>query len=131
MARANPKAEDVAKAFVDYERAKQMWEVLAGKHQKKDQPTIFPLDQDFLKELGFTKEDRRDNLRDLQAVLNLLEEFTWHWDRNGPLSSKPGEPSPVAYVVGGTLILGPHFHEARTAFVAYAQERDRQQRRAR
>ena len=125
MTRLNFKVRTFAEAFGDYERAKQVWEILAKKHQEKDNQTTFPLDEEFLNDLGFTKEDFHDNIKDLQGILNRLQEFTWHWDRRGPLSSKPGEPGPIAYIVDYTLIIGSQFSDARTAFVGYSQEQDK------
>ena len=115
-------------AFSDYESAKQVWEMLARKQQENNSQTTFPLDREFLKDLGFTKEDVRDNIRDLQGVLTRLQEFTWHWDRRGPLSSKPGESGPIAYIIDHTVVIGSQFSEARTAFAAYSKTQDAKQR---
>lgn len=122
MTRADFHKGTVDEAFRDYERARQVWQVLAKKQQGNRHQTTFPIDRGLLHDLGFTKEDLSSNLRDLQSILTKLQEFTWHWDRRGPLSSKPGEPGPVAYVVGGTLVLGSQFANAHTAFTAYARK---------
>jgi hypothetical protein len=116
----------LADAFRDYERAKQVWDVLSKKQRENDNQTTFPLDKKLLNDLGFTKEDFHDNMEDLQCVLSTLHEFTWHWDRRGPLLPEPGEPAPIAYIVDGSLVIGPLFSNARTAFAAYSktQERD-------
>ncbi len=53
-------------------------------------PITFRLNQEFLQDLGFGQEDCDTNVRDLQRVLATLHEFTWHWDRSGPLSPHPG-----------------------------------------
>ena len=112
-------------AFGDYRRAKQVWQVLARKQRENPDQTTFPLDPALLKELGFTQDNLRGNIRDLQRTLTRLQEFTWHWDRRGPLSSRPGEPGPVAYIMNDALVLGPQFAEARAVFTAYSQTPDR------
>ena len=114
------KTRGLSDAFGDYRRAKQVWQVLARKQQANPDQTTFPLDPAFLKELGFTQDNLRGNIRDLQRVLTSLQEFTWHWDRYGPLSSRPGEPGPVAYIANDTLILGAQFADARAAFTTYS-----------
>jgi hypothetical protein len=115
-------------AFGDYERAKQVWEILARKQQENNRQTTFPLDRGLLNDLGFTKEDVRDNIRDLQGVLTKLREFTWHWDRRGPLSSKPREASPIAYILDRAVVIRPQFSEVRTTFAVYSKTEDAQPR---
>jgi hypothetical protein len=127
MSRPNGSTGALAKAVCDYERAKQVWKILAKKQQENDNQTTFVLNGQLLKDLGFTKEDFHDNIKDLQSILTRLEEFTWHWDRSGPLSSKPGEPSPIASIVDYTLVLGSQFASARTAFAAYSKAQDEKQ----
>jgi len=107
-------------AFGDYRRAKQVWQVLARKQRENPDQATFQLDLVFLRELGFTKGDLRSNIRELQRVLTRLQEFTWHWDRHGPLLSRPGEPGPIAYLLDDTLVLGSQFAAARAAFMAYS-----------
>ena len=120
MARSSFKTRVLTDAFGDYRRAKQVWQVLARRQRENRDQTTFPLEPAFLKELGFAQDDVRANIRDLQRVLTRLQEFTWHWDRHGPLQSRPGEPGPIAYIVNDTLTLGSQFSEARAVFVAYS-----------
>ena len=120
MARSSGKTPVLSDAFGDYRRAKRVWQVLARRQQENPGRTSFPLDPALLHELGFTRDDLHGNIRDLQRVLTRLQEFTWHWDRDGPLSSRPGEPGPIAYIIDGTLTLGPQFSEARAVFMAYS-----------
>ena len=114
------KTQVLSDAFGDYGGAKQVWQVLARRQRERPNQTTFSLNQAFLRELGFTRDDLRANIRDLQRVLTLLQEFTWHWDRHGPLSSQPGEPGPIAYIVNDTLTLGSQFSDARAVFMAYS-----------
>ncbi len=120
MARSSFKTRVLTDAFGDYRRAKQVWQVLARRQRENPNQTTFPLEPALLKELGFAEKDSRVNIRNLQRVLTRLQEFTWHWDRHGPLSSRPGEPGPIAYIVNDTLALGSQFSEARAVFMAYS-----------
>lgn len=120
MVRADSKTGVQNSAFGDYRQAKQVWQVLARKQRENPDQTVFALDPAFLRELGFARADVRGNVRDLQRVLTRLQEFTWHWDRGGPLQSRPGEPGPIAYIVNDTLVLGSQFSEARAVFVPYS-----------
>jgi hypothetical protein len=122
MARWNFNRGPLSKAFSDYERARQVWEILAKRQRDTGNQTTFPLDCGLLNDLG-------DNLGDLQNVLTKLQEFTWHWGRHGPLSSKPGAPGPVACIAGHTLVIGPQFAEAHTAFTAYSGKHEKKQHR--
>ena len=101
---------------------------LAKKQRENGNQTTFRIDRELLHDLGFTKEDLSGNIEDLQGVLTKLQEFTWHWDRRGPLSSRPGEPGPIAYIVGPTLVIGSQFADASIAFMAYSRNRGRKQR---
>ncbi len=121
MASSSSKTRVLSDAFGDYRSAKRVWQVLDRKQRENPDRTTFPLDPAFLKELGYSRDDLRGNIRDLQRVLTRLQEFTWHWDRRGPLSSRPGEPGPVAYIIDDTLILGSQFADARAVFTAYPQ----------
>jgi hypothetical protein len=123
MARADRDRRTPGEALHDYERARRLWERLARK--QKDDQTTFPLDREFLKDLGFANEDLAGGIRDLQDALTGLQRFTWHWDRRGPLSSRPGEAGPIAYIVDRTLVIAPQFADVRTAFLAYPARRDR------
>jgi len=123
-----PTGKAIGEALGDYERAKRLWEVLAKKQRENGNQTTFRIDRELLNDLGFTQEDLSGNMEDLQGVLTSLQEFTWHWDRGGPLSSKPGEPGPIAYIVGRTLVIGPQFAEARIAFMAYSMNQGKKQR---
>jgi hypothetical protein len=127
MARLYSYGQAIGEALGDYERAKRVGGVLAKKQLKNSNQTTFRMDREFLNDLGFTKEDLYANIEDLQGVLTKLEEFTWHWDRRGPLSSKPGEPGPIAYIVGHTLVIGPQFADAHVAFLAYSKNQGTKQ----
>jgi hypothetical protein len=127
MARWNFNRGPLSKAFSDYERARQVWEILAKRQRDTGNQTTFPLDRGLLNNLGFTQGDLGHNLGDLQNVLTKLQEFTWHWDRRGPLSSKPGEPGPVAYIAGHTPVIGPHFAEGHAAFTACSAKHEKKQ----
>lgn len=127
MARLYSYGNAIGEALGDYERAKHLWEVLAKKQRDSGNQTTFRIDRELLHDLGFTKEDLSGNIEDLQDVLTKLQEFTWHWDRRGPLSSRPGEPGPIAYIVGRTLVIGPQFADARIAFMAYSMDRGEKQ----
>jgi len=124
MSHGNSSREDYGGALDDYRRAKQLWQALARKQREYGGQTTFLLDQALLQDLGFTKQDSRANLRDLQSVLTRLQQFTWHWDRHGPLSCLPGDPGSVAYIVDRTLVLGPEFADVRTAFMSYSRPQD-------
>ncbi len=121
MARWNAKTQVRSDAFGDYRSAKRVWQVLDRKQRENPDQTTFTLDPILLTELGFTRDDLRGNIRDLQRVLTRLQEFTWHWDRHGPLLSRPGEPGPVAYILDDMLVLGSQFADARAVFTAYPQ----------
>jgi hypothetical protein len=122
MTRVNFNTESGGEALGDYWRAKRVWEALVRKQRENDGQTTFLLEEKLLYDLGFAKEDFRANVRDLQGVLTKLQELTWHWDRCGPLFSRPGEPGPVAYIVERTLVIGAQFSAVRTAFVAYSTQ---------
>lgn len=127
MTRLHSCGKIMGKALSDYERARRVWLVLAQKQRDDRNQTTFPIDRDLLQDLGCTHEDLSDSIEDLQDALTRLQEFTWHWDRDGPLSSKPGEPGPIAYIVGRTLVIGPQFADARIAFRAYAGDQGKKQ----
>jgi hypothetical protein len=121
MIRGNSSVETGGEALDEYRRAKQVWQALARKQRENGNPRVFRFNREFLQDLGFGQEDFDTNVRDLQRVLATLHEFTWHWDRSGPLSPPPGTRGSVAYIADGALVIGSQFWEARKLFVTYGR----------
>jgi hypothetical protein len=97
----------------------EVWRKLAEKQQASG-TRRFPITQPLLNELGFTRKDFHDNTRELQVVLDKIQDCRLSWDENKTLSDKCDPPTGQ---IDYTLVIGREFADAYIAFMDYSKNK--------